>query len=91
MNHQELVSQLAARIELPKTQADVFVREFVELIADAVTSGEEVTLIGFGKFKTKESAARQARNPKTGEMVEVPAKKKITFAPSKETKDRSNA
>lgn len=64
--------------------------KFTETIVNAVKAGEEVTLGGFGKFVITERAAKTCRNPKTGETVEVPAKKAVKFKPSSALKKMIN-
>jgi DNA-binding protein HU-beta len=56
-------------------------------IVDAAKKGEEVNLPGFGKFKVKDSPARQGRNPATGERIEIAASRKLGFTPAKQVKD----
>ncbi|WP_298967081.1 HU family DNA-binding protein [uncultured Roseibium sp.] len=59
-------------------------------ITKAAMNGTETNLTGFGKFKVKETAARQGRNPATGETIQIAASKKLTFAPAKALKDALN-
>ena len=59
-------------------------------IADAAAKGEEVSVNGFGKFKVKESAAREGRNPSTGATIQIAASKKLGFSAAKAVKDRLN-
>lgn len=63
---------------------------FCKAIREAVINGEDVTLVGVGTFKSKDVPARSARNPQNGEVVEVPAKKKVTFSVSKTFKSAIN-
>ena len=56
-------------------------------IVEAAKKGEEVSLPSFGKFKVKDSAARQGRNPATGETIEIAASRKLGFSPAKQVKD----
>jgi DNA-binding protein HU-beta len=56
-------------------------------IVEAAKNGEEVSLPSFGKFKVKDSAARQGRNPATGETIEIAASRKLGFNPAKQVKD----
>ena len=56
-------------------------------IVNAAKKGEEVNLAGFGKFKVKDSPARQGRNPATGEAIEIAASRKLGFTPAKQVKD----
>ena len=54
---------------------------------EAAKKGEEVNLLGFGKFKVKENPARQGRNPATGATIEIAASRKLGFTPAKQVKD----
>jgi len=56
-------------------------------IVDAAKTGEEINLPGFGRFKVKDSPARQGRNPATGATIEIAASKKLGFSPAKQVKD----
>lgn len=60
------------------------------IIADALAAGESVAIQGFGTFKLADVKARKGRNPKTGETIEIPAHRKVTFHPSPALKDRIN-
>ena len=75
---------------MSKTDARKIVDGIFEAIVAAATSGNEVSISGFGKFKIKESAAREGRNPATGETIQIAASKKLAFAPAKAVKDRLN-
>jgi len=63
-------------------------KSFLGESSDALARGEEVDLHGFGKFKPKERAARQGRNPQTGEIITIAASKGVGFAAAKALKDR---
>jgi len=90
MNHTELSDNVAAALDLSKTDARKAVDAVFAAIADAATKGEEVSLNGFGKFKVKATPAREGRNPSTGETIQIKAAKKLTFGPAKALKDRLN-
>lgn len=90
MNHAELVEAIAAANELTKADARKVVDSVVEAIAAAAAKGEEVSLNGFGKFKVKDTPAREGRNPSTGATIQIAASRKLTFAPAKAVKDRLN-
>ena len=85
MNKAQLVSTISAKTETKKQAQDI-----VELILDTIKSTlkkrEPVAISGFGTFRVKETKARMGRNPKTGEAIQIPAKKKIAFRVSKELK-----
>jgi DNA-binding protein HU-beta len=90
MNNNDLAEKIAADANLSKSDARKLVDGVLTAIADAAAKGEEVSLSGFGKFKVKESAAREGRNPATGATMQIAASKKLTFAPAKAVKDKLN-
>jgi DNA-binding protein HU-beta len=71
----------------PKAQAERAVDSVVDAIINTLKEGGEVSVAGFGIFSTKQRAARTARNPKTGEPVDVPAMRVPKFRPAKALKD----
>lgn len=90
MNNSELAEALTADHGLTKADARKLVDALFGAIADAAARGDEISLNGFGKFKVKDIAAREGRNPATGETIEIKASKKLTFTPAKAIKDRLN-
>jgi len=90
MNNADLAEQLANGHGGTKADARKLVDALFAAIVDAAAAGEEVSLNGFGKFKVKESAAREGRNPATGEAIKIAASRKLTFAPAKAVKDKLN-
>ncbi|KJU83351.1 Histone-like bacterial DNA-binding protein [Candidatus Magnetobacterium bavaricum] len=76
---------------LTRTQTEFVVDAFFQCIMDALNSGDKVEIRGFGNFRLKDRAPRRARNPKTGEIVEVPAKKILHFKMGKELRELINA
>lgn len=87
MNHSELVTTLAPAIQLSKADTDIILRELYSQITEALSNDDEVTLLGLGKLKVKTRAARKARNPSTGQVIEVPEKKTVGFVPTTALKD----
>lgn len=87
MNHSELVTTLAPAIQLSKADTDIILRELYSQITEALSNDGEVTLLGLGKLKVKTRAARKARNPSTGQVIEVPEKKTVGFVPTTALKD----
>ena len=73
MNKQELVDQMAEKAGISKKQAAAALDAALESITDAVAAGDKVQLIGFGSFEPKKREARTGRNPRTNEIVEIPA------------------
>jgi DNA-binding protein HU-beta len=90
MNTTDLIEKLATDQGLTKAAAKAVVENVLKAIADAAVAGEEVNFPGFGKFKTKDTPAREARNPSTGATIQVAAGKKVTFQPAKALKDKLN-
>ncbi|MDE2563682.1 MAG: HU family DNA-binding protein [Sphingomonadales bacterium] len=90
MNNNDLAEALAASHDLSKAEARKAVDAVFAAITEAAAKGEEIALAGFGKFKVKESAAREGRNPATGEAMTIAASKKLAFAPAKAVKDKLN-
>ena len=90
MNNSELADQVASEHGLSKTDARKVVDSVFAAIAEAAGKGDEISLNGFGKFKVKDSPAREGRNPSTGATIQIAASKKLTFAPAKAVKDKLN-
>jgi DNA-binding protein HU-beta len=90
MNNSDLADAIAASHGLTKADARKIVDGVFAAIADAATQGDEISLNGFGKFKIKETPAREGRNPSTGATIQIAAAKKLTFAPAKAVKDKLN-
>src|SRR5437870_9025964 len=87
MTKAELVEEVARAAELNKRDAEVIVETVFGSIIGALHRGEKVELRGFGSFRTRERGPRRGRNPKTGEPVDVPAKRVPYFKPGKELKE----
>ena len=90
MNTSELIDAVAAANSITKADAKKVVETVFEVIAGAAAKGDEVSVNGFGKFKVKESAAREGRNPSTGATIKIAASKKLGFSAAKAIKDRLN-
>jgi integration host factor subunit beta len=87
MTKAELVEEVARAAELNNRDAEVIVETVFDSIISALHKGEKVELRGFGSFRTRERGPRRGRNPKTGEPVDVPAKRVPYFKPGKELKE----
>ena len=87
MTKTDLVNVVAAESGLNKKAAEVAVNAVFSAITGALKDGDKVQLIGFGTFEVKETAAREGRNPKTGETITIAAGKKPAFTASKAMKD----
>ena len=90
MNKNELVSAVAKQAELSKKDAGLAVEAVFDTIAKALEKGDKVQLIGFGTFDVSERAAREGRNPRTGETMKIAASKAPRFKAGKALKDRVN-
>jgi DNA-binding protein HU-beta len=90
MNNNDLAEAIAADHGLNKADSRKIVDAVFAAIAGAAAKGDEISLNGFGKFKVKESAAREGRNPATGETIQIAASKKLGFTPAKAVKDLLN-
>lgn len=90
MNTSELIDAFAAANSMTKADAKKAVETVFDVIAGAAAKGDEVSVNGFGKFKVKESAAREGRNPSTGATITIAASKKLGFSAAKAIKDRLN-
>jgi DNA-binding protein HU-beta len=87
MNKTELVQAVAERTQLSKKDAGSAVNAVFELIAESMSQGETVQLIGFGNFEVRERAARKGRNPQTGEEIDIAATKTPAFKAGKQLKE----
>lgn len=87
MNKGELIAKIA-EAGLSKKDSEIALNAAIAAIGDALAKGETVQLIGFGTFGVKERAAREGRNPRTGEVVKIKASKVPTFKAGKALKDK---
>lgn len=90
MNKTDLIELVAKETELSKKKAEAAVNAVFEAVAASLEKGEEVQVFGFGKFAVNERAAREGRNPATGEKIKIDASKYPAFSASKTLKDRVN-
>ena len=90
MNNSDLADNLASANGLTKADARKLVDGVFSAITNAAAKGDEVSLNGFGKFKVKNTPAREGRNPSTGATIQIAASKKLTFAPAKAVKHKLN-
>lgn len=91
MNKQELVNAIAANTGISKKNVEKVLKNFVTVVMDDVAAGNKVQMIGFGTFESTTRAAREMRNPRTGEVSMHPETRAAKFKPSKVFKDRVNA
>jgi DNA-binding protein HU-beta len=90
MNKGDLINMVAEQADLTKNQASDAVNAVFDAVSKALTKGDKATLIGFGTFSISERAARQGRNPQTGETIQIAASKVVRFKAGKELKDKVN-
>jgi DNA-binding protein HU-beta len=88
MNKGELVDAVAERATVTKKQADAVLTTALDTIMEAVSNEDKVTLVGFGSFESRERKAREGRNPKTGEKMEIPATKVPALSAGKLFKEK---
>lgn len=91
MNKGELVDTVAARASVTKKQADAVISAAVDAIMEAVAQGDKVTLVGFGSFESRKRKAREGRNPKTGDKMQIPETEVPAFSAGKLFKDKVSA
>jgi DNA-binding protein HU-beta len=84
MNKAELISKLADDAGITKTQANAALDSFVAAVTKTLKGGGKVTLVGFGTFSVSKRAARNGRNPQTGAVIKIKAKKVAKFKAGKE-------
>ena len=88
MNTKDFAKTIASQHGVTEKVARDVIDGLLDGIAKAMTKGEEVSLPGFGKFKRKETPAREGRNPATGAAMQIAASSKVTFTPAKALKDK---
>ena len=87
MNKTELIAAVAEKTDRSKKDADAAVSAVLGAITDALKAGDKIQLVGFGTFEVRNRAAKQGRNPRTGETKTVPASKVPAFKAGKALKD----
>jgi len=90
MNKGELIEAVATSADLTKADATKAVEAFVDTVTKALKKGDQVAIVGFGSFSVKSRAARQGRNPKTGDPINIPASRVPGFKAGKALKDAVN-
>jgi DNA-binding protein HU-beta len=87
MNKSELIDIVAREAGISKMAADKAMRCFEKTVTGALSKGEDVRMIGFGRFFAKKRAARQCRNPQTGKKMQIPARQAVCFRAGKRLKE----
>lgn len=88
MTKKEIVKTISEAIEMTQLKTKEIVQKTFDAIVETLVEERRIELRNFGVFEVKERAARKARNPRTGERVDVPAKMVVTFKPGKEMEER---
>ena len=91
MNRTELVAAMAEKSQLSKKDAESALKAFIDVVSEEMKKGEKIQLVGFGTFEVSERAAREGRNPQTGETMTIAASKSPKFKAGKALKDLVNA
>lgn len=90
MSRQDLVAAMADKTGLSKKDAEKAVKAFMDVVSEELVKGGKVQLVGFGTFEVAERAAREGRNPRSGETMMIPASKMPKFKAGKALKDAVN-
>ena len=90
MNKSELIDAVASAADLSKADASRAVDGVIGAVTQALKSGDQVTVVGFGTFLVRQREARSGRNPRTGETIQIAASKVPTFKAGKALKDAVN-
>lgn len=90
MNKSELVAAIAQNAELSKKDAENALTATINAISKALADGDKVQLVGFGTFDVRERAAREGKNPRTGEVITIAASKVPGFKAGRALKDLVN-
>ena len=91
MNKTELVAARAKETNLSKKDVEAVLKSFIDVVSEELKKGEKVQLVGFGTFEVSERAAREGRNPRTGETMKIESSKAPKFKAGKALKDMVNA
>ncbi len=90
MKKSELVEAVATKTGLTKADATRAIDAFLETVKEALVRGDKVPLVGFGTFATSKRAAREGRNPQTGETVQIAARTAVSFKAGSALKEAVN-
>ena len=90
MNKTEFIAAVAEKAEISKKDSEKALKAFVDVVAEQLKAGDKVQLVGFGTFEVSERAAREGRNPHTGEPMPIAASKAPKFKAGKALKDMIN-
>jgi DNA-binding protein HU-beta len=90
MNKSQLIDSIAAHADVSKAIAERTLNAFMTTVKRELIVGDSVELTGFGKFEVTQRAAREGRNPQTGETIQIAAAKSVKFKPGKGLKEAVN-
>lgn len=79
MNKADLINSISEKTGLTKTKSNEVIDAFLSSVTESLSNGDKVTLVGFGTFTTSQREARKGRNPKTGDIIDIPSKKVARF------------
>ena len=79
MKKSDLIAKIADKAGLTKKDAEKALNAFIDTVTDALAADDKIALVGFGTFETKKRAARKGKNPRTGEIIDIPAAKVPAF------------
>lgn len=83
----QLIQMLADKMGQSKKDAAMYLESYVEMMTGLLKKGEKINITGLGIFKVADRKAREGRNPRTGETIQIKASKKVRFTPSKVLKE----
>lgn len=90
MNKTELIAAVAEKAEISRKDAEKAIKAFTDAVSEELVNGGKVQLVGFGTFEVAERAAREGRNPKTGDTMVIAASRTPKFKAGKALKDEVN-
>ena len=90
MNKTELIAAVAEKAEKTKKDSEKALKAFIDVVTEQLKAGDKVQVVGFGTFEVSERAAREGRNPQTGETMKIEACKAPKFKAGKALKDAIN-
>ena len=90
MNKTELIAAVAEKAEISKKDFEKALKAFIDVVTEQLKAGDKVQVVGFGTFEVSERAAREGRNPQTGETMKIEACKAPKFKAGKALKDAIN-
>ncbi|AAT75558.1 MULTISPECIES: HU family DNA-binding protein [Mesoplasma] len=90
MTKKDLINEIIANENISKVECEAVVNSLFDLIIEELSSGNEVSIAGFGKFAISERAAREGINPSTGDKISIAASKSAKFKAAKQLKEKLN-